>query len=149
MKSFLVVFLVVIAAAFADEKEFVAEFKALIKDVGTKCLSEVGATNDDLDSLIMKKEIPTKHEGMCLILCMHKHWGIQTADGKMDLEAGLKSIAPLKEFDADAYSKATTVFKTCHEKVKEDSDPCVTATHMAKCGKEESEKLGLHENYDI
>ncbi|XP_019868759.2 general odorant-binding protein 19d [Aethina tumida] len=141
MKGYLILACFIVAAN-AISKEFVEKFMNKMQEIGAKCATETGASNDDIAELIAHK-VPGSHEGKCMIYCFHKAFQVQGEDGSPNLDGAINSLAPLEAEDADLYGKAKTIFETCISNTAADADPCVTAANLATCAKEEGTKMGL------
>nr|AVH84921.1 odorant binding protein 14 [Harmonia axyridis]QTE76113.1 odorant binding protein 5 [Harmonia axyridis] len=122
----------------ADFKE---KFMAKMESVGEKCAAETGAPQEDIAKIITK-EIPTTHEGRCMLFCGHREFHIQKPDGSVDVDSAVASLETIKAEDEDIYNKLVQVYKTCAQ-VPVIADPCEYAVALSECGVHEAHKLGI------
>ncbi|KAK9870222.1 hypothetical protein WA026_006307 [Henosepilachna vigintioctopunctata] len=121
--------------------EFKEKFLAKMEKVGEKCAAETGASQDDI-SKIITKEIPSTHEGKCMLFCGHREFHIQKPDGSVDLNSALASLDEIKNEDMDIYNKLVQVYTKCSQEPPID-DPCEYAVALSTCGTHEADKLGI------
>nr|UYW66745.1 odorant binding protein [Hippodamia variegata] len=121
--------------------EFKEKFMAKMESVGEKCAAETGAPQDDIAKIITK-EIPTSHEGRCMLFCGHREFHIQKPDGSVDVESAVASLDFIKAEDEDIYNKLVQVYRTCSQ-IPAVEDPCEYAVALSICGVHEAEKLGV------
>nr|AVM18960.1 odorant binding protein 34 [Holotrichia parallela] len=139
-------FLALICAALSMAKaelsaEFKEKFMAKMESIGEKCAAETGAPQEDIAKIITK-EIPTTHEGRCMLFCGHREFHIQKPDGSVDIESAIASLDFIKAEDEDIYNKLVQVYKVCSQ-IPVISDPCEYAVELSVCGVHEAEKLGI------
>nr|ANQ46502.1 odorant-binding protein 3 [Phyllotreta striolata] len=141
MKYF-VVFVLCFAWASAISPEIVRQFMQEVTKYGEMCIEETHASTEDVAQL-MAHQIPTTHEGKCMISCVHKKFKIQNEDGTMNEEQMLNLMGRIKDDDPDMYEKLVGVYNSCKKIVKVGADHCVTALNAATCAMMEGKKAGL------
>nr|USF20778.1 odorant-binding protein [Lasioderma serricorne] len=132
---------VIISAAFAlDSNKFDLQ-SAMDKliELRNSCLAETKATEADVKDIANSK-IPSTHEGKCLVFCYSKNFGFQDPDGKFNKEKALEELDEIKE-EKELHALFKDVILNCMDSVKENSDPCITASELFACISKRMEEL--------
>ncbi|XP_057659039.1 uncharacterized protein LOC130895635 isoform X1 [Diorhabda carinulata] len=126
------------------EPKVIQEFMEKVTKFAGKCMEETKATNEDI-AMLMAHQTPSTHEGICMISCMYKAFGVQNADGTMNPDEGINMLGKIKDTDPDLFEKMEAVVNKCRDTPVEE-DPCITALNVAKCLMKEGKEMGLSQD---
>ncbi|KAF2888186.1 hypothetical protein ILUMI_17987 [Ignelater luminosus] len=98
--------------------------------------------SDDI-APIKAHQSPTTQNGKCFLACMHKKFGIQSADGKIDKDGSYALVDKMKILDNDLAEKMKKVTDTCSAEVTEGADECETALNIFACAQRENKVVGI------
>nr|AIX97049.1 odorant-binding protein 3 [Dastarcus helophoroides] len=142
----LVIFATLVVSINCLSQQLKESIMTKLEETGEKCMSKVGASDDDVAELIARKR-PSRHEGMCMVHCFYEEFKIMDAEGNLSREESLKLLEPVKADDPDLYGKVIVIAKKCKEAVPKDSDLCLYATNLSECGVKESKAIGIEESF--
>ncbi|KAK4886229.1 hypothetical protein RN001_002500 [Aquatica leii] len=133
---------------YAVSDQFVKEVKSKIVEIASDCISEVGASNEDVLELLSKK-LPSTREGKCLVSCFQKKFGFQDENGKPDQERTLALLESLHDDDPVMYNNVLQIALTCSSEVykMEIADHCDAAVAICVCAIREGQKFGLEDPF--
>ncbi|KAG5669158.1 hypothetical protein PVAND_017053 [Polypedilum vanderplanki] len=134
MKKFLVIFAAFLVCCHGIS---IQEQKQMMVGAAQECKNEVGATDNELSLLILKKPMVTK-EGKCLVACIMKSMGI-VEDQKMNEQNFIDFVSVAAKNDAGIIKKMREIASKC-ENIK-DPDECEMAVMAIACIKK-----GITEN---
>ncbi|XP_031634708.1 general odorant-binding protein 19d-like [Contarinia nasturtii] len=134
--SFVLIFGILLSNALALTPEEKHEAEKKILD---ECKGSVGATNNDVNS-ILERKTPTEYKGKCLLKCAHEKIGL-IQDGKFSIDS-FKAFGE-KELGNDM--KAVGVFNEMLDACKSITDPdlCEASAKMMDCMIKEGLKRGV------
>ncbi|XP_044760915.1 general odorant-binding protein 19d-like [Coccinella septempunctata] len=144
MLKFFVVVAIALVSVNGFSKELKQKFLDKINQDGSACAAEVGASEDDINELKSHK-FPSRHEGECLIFCLHKRFNMMHDDGTINTEGAIETMKPLKEEDPELYDKFMTIGRRCTEEVQTQEDKCKYATELVQCAVKKGREIGLDE----
>ncbi|KAF2887715.1 hypothetical protein ILUMI_18458, partial [Ignelater luminosus] len=108
----------VLVIAYGLPADVEKKIKEYLLKTGGECKTEIGASDDDI-APIKAHQPPTTQNGKCFLACMHKKFGIQSADGKIDEDGSYALVDKMKILDNDLAEKMKKVTDTCLAEVTE------------------------------
>lgn len=113
-------------------KDITQSIRETMIRTGMECVSEVGASNDDVMPLV-RHTVPETEKGKCFVACMHKKFKIMQADGKVDKVYLFKILEELKLLSLETYKLIKPIADKCIGKFEIISNECETATNFLEC----------------
>uniref|UniRef100_A0A0A9ZHA3 Pheromone-binding protein-related protein 2 n=1 Tax=Lygus hesperus TaxID=30085 RepID=A0A0A9ZHA3_LYGHE len=128
-----------------DAKELTDEQKAQLFEEIKGCVASTKLSDDEFETIVAKKELPTSEEGKCFTKClMEKMDIIEDAEGgkkKISVIAMQASVEENLEKEEDiATGKA--IIQKCADLV-EPEDSCAYAYNVSKCIYERMKEAGI------
>ncbi|XP_045464915.1 general odorant-binding protein 19d-like [Harmonia axyridis] len=145
MFKFMVLVAVAVVSVNGFSQELKQKFLEKLNKEGHECAAEVGASEDDVNELKDHK-FPSRHEGECLIFCLHKRFNMMHDDGTINTEGAIQMMKPLKEDDPELYEKFMSIGRHCTEDVKTQDDKCKYATELVQCAVKKGREMGMDES---
>nr|UTN00812.1 odorant binding protein [Semanotus bifasciatus] len=142
--KFLLLVSLIFAVSNALDKEFVEKMKMKMQEVGAECVEKEKPNEDDI-GLLIAHQMPTTHEGKCVIYCVYKYFNTINEDATINVEGGIEALQPLKENDEELYEKVAAILKKCTSSLTIDGDPCNTGAKLIECTVLEAKAMGLSE----
>nr|ARJ35772.1 odorant binding protein 7 [Cyrtorhinus lividipennis] len=142
MKYFIVsvvLTLLAVVAVKANEKK--ANEK--VTEIFNKCRKNHPVTDEEVEQIKVKQEIPSSENVKCILACMLKEAKV-LKDGKYDEENAKLMADVLHKDEPEHAEKSKEIIATCVKEVGIDAtEECEYAYKMAKCGSEHAKKVGL------
>lgn len=118
------------------------QMKEIAKMMINDCKEEVGASDDDVASLNVKK-MPSSHAGLCLVECLFRSADIMK-DGRLYKEGAMNILSGVFKDDSEKISKLSSMLDACEKEIGEGGkDSCETAKMVVDCTMKLGSKFGF------
>ncbi|XP_039960308.1 uncharacterized protein LOC120774650 [Bactrocera tryoni] len=129
--------LIVCVALISNAKCNYEEAKA----VANECKEEVGATDDEVESVLKFEAAETMTE-KCLGACVMKRFGVMNGDGKFDREKAMEVLEVIANGNEEQHALGVEVLDACAD-IDVNEDHCEAAEEYRSCMHAKAKEIGF------